>query len=504
MAASLDELRTVLVETWGVLTRQDWDALALRRKTVSGVLDKLAATTRFQRAGESLPYLTPSLRKAITDNKIDDPVTELGGRRWLRLVELTPGGQGAVWVACPCEPGRDPATLVALKEPRTPAAAPALRSEIGALLQVGPCEHIAPLVAYDRVSGRLATRLVNGPNLEELCQPPRVRLSYAEVVRIGIDACAALAAVHACGLIHKDLKPANVVLDESGRAVLIDFGLAVDPRSSGPRAGGTPYYIAPEVLQAQSAPDLRADIFSLSATLYRLLAGQPPHFHQCIHPGRYRSSGAVLDLRRFLFVDGSFDCDLEDLRRDVPRRLSRLIREGLSTDQARRPSDTAAFRAELEQVREQFHLMGAIEEQWRELSEVLLEAFRQVHIDDMLAGQVWVNATSICDRLEGMADDFPAVFRLHTDPAAWVDYGPILAVLPQTLKIPLRVRVTGSQLRELLNAFPDQTDRVAGTTATQLLTDLLVRTLEEVRRISFDALAVAHEWRTVLTQYGLA
>src|SRR6185503_17344249 len=95
------------------------------------------------------------------------------------------------------------------------------------------------------------------------------RLSAREAASIGVVLTRALAAVHGAGLLHLDLKPRNVMREEGGRLVLMDFGMGQDLRRSEGEAGigGTPVYMAPERLDGQ-APTAAADIYSLGVLLY--------------------------------------------------------------------------------------------------------------------------------------------------------------------------------------------------------------------------------------------
>jgi len=126
----------------------------------------------------------------------------------------------------------------------------------------------------------IAMDLIDGPALDD-----RVRregpLSPSRAGRVGVELAEALAYAHAQGVLHRDLKPGNVLLDADGRAVLTDFGLAKDTGAGDEgltRSGlalGTPAYMPPE--QASGEPlDHRADVYGLGATLYELLTGAPP------------------------------------------------------------------------------------------------------------------------------------------------------------------------------------------------------------------------------------
>jgi serine/threonine protein kinase len=109
------------------------------------------------------------------------------------------------------------------------------------------------------------------------------RLPEAEVLSIGRQIASALLCAWQRGLLHRDVKPGNILFNEDGIPKIVDFGLArghghdaEDDKGRAPdQIWGTPYYIAPEKLRGRSE-DLRSDIYSLGATLFHALAGRPP------------------------------------------------------------------------------------------------------------------------------------------------------------------------------------------------------------------------------------
>src|SRR5258707_8394648 len=122
-------------------------------------------------------------------------------------------------------------------------------------------------------------QLISGESLEQ--RLARVgKLPPREVVRIGLQAAQGLAAAHAQGLIHRDIKPGNILLETvQDRVKLTDFGLArVAEDVKLTRSGfvsGTPLYMAPEQAIGEEV-DGRSDLFSLGAVLYEVCTGQPP------------------------------------------------------------------------------------------------------------------------------------------------------------------------------------------------------------------------------------
>lgn len=126
----------------------------------------------------------------------------------------------------------------------------------------------------------LVMELVEGEALDDLIAR-RGALAVDVALRIAAELGLALGAAHAAGILHRDVKPANVLIATDGRARLVDFGLATIGNGSDTRITrygmfvGTPEYLAPEVARGAD-PDPRGDVYALGATLYEMLTGVLP------------------------------------------------------------------------------------------------------------------------------------------------------------------------------------------------------------------------------------
>jgi serine/threonine protein kinase len=148
-------------------------------------------------------------------------------------------------------------------------------------------------------------------------------LSIPESVRIACDLLDALAHAHGHGIIHRDVKPANVVISADG-AVLLDFGIARAVAVSGTdqltRSGiavGTSSYMSPEQITAVKDLDHRSDLYSLGCVLYECMAGQPPFVN--------RNEAVVLQLHLTEPAP-----DVRTLRPDTPANLAAIVSRALA------------------------------------------------------------------------------------------------------------------------------------------------------------------------------
>jgi serine/threonine protein kinase/tetratricopeptide (TPR) repeat protein len=172
---------------------------------------------------------------------------------------------------------------------------------------------------HDRRVG-LWMELVRGESLEQSVTKHGT-LGAREAALIGLDLCSALAAVHAAGLLHRDVKAQNVMREERGRLVLMDFGTGEDLAGTN-RLVGTPLYLAPEIFRGQNA-SVQSDIYSLGVLLFYLVTGKFPVI-----------AGSMEQLAR---AHGQRQRQpLRDLRPDAPEPFVAAVERALDSDPARR------------------------------------------------------------------------------------------------------------------------------------------------------------------------
>jgi eukaryotic-like serine/threonine-protein kinase len=169
------------------------------------------------------------------------------------------------------------------------------------------------------------------------------RLSVAETLRFAEDVLGALDHAHGHGIVHRDVKPANVVLSSEG-AVLLDFGIARAVAASGndqlTRSGiavGTSSYMSPEQISAAADIDHRCDLYSLGCVLYECIAGRPPFSH--------RNEAVVLQLHLTQPAP-----DVRTVQPDTPSYLAAAIGKAMAKNPADRWPTALAMREALAAV----------------------------------------------------------------------------------------------------------------------------------------------------------
>jgi hypothetical protein len=259
-----------------------------------------------------------------------------GPGRFEVLEPVGSGGTAAVYRARDAESGAQ----VALKIMRGLSELDARRldREADALASIAH-DGIVGYVGHGRDDGGalwLAMEWIEGPPLSRVLR--RQRLTVEEIAALGRTVALALAEAHARGLVHRDLKPQNIIL--VGGAVekpkLIDFGL-VKPWNSQAATTltqtglivGTPAYMAPEQARGSADIDVRVDMFALGCVLHECLAGKAP----------FVAAHVWATLAKVLFDD---PVDIRDVRPETPAEMAEVVAALLSKDPSRRPDAASA------------------------------------------------------------------------------------------------------------------------------------------------------------------
>ncbi len=200
-------------------------------------------------------------------------------------------------------------------------------------------ENVVSVYSAGHAKGQfyIAMELVNGRNLEEVVQtdgamePMRV-LDVLRQVALGLEAA------HKAGLLHRDMKPGNILICEDGHAKVLDFGLALGLRDADTEEiiWATPYYVPPETLRGEPE-DLRTDIYALGMTLRHLLTG------------KHEFASAPVGIDDMLVCKQNLPSMAEEMP-ELPEEYCELIDHMTAYAPADRPDDYASLLAEVEEV----------------------------------------------------------------------------------------------------------------------------------------------------------
>jgi uncharacterized RDD family membrane protein YckC/tRNA A-37 threonylcarbamoyl transferase component Bud32 len=254
--------------------------------------------------------------------------------------ELGRGGMGVVWLAEQLSSSRRVALKVILPRERPTARMIERFRREGQLAAAVSHPRCVFVYGAGEVDGLpfIAMEAMSGRTLQDLLRE-RGRLPLAEAVDCALQVLDGLEAAAAVDVLHRDVKPSNCFLESDGSVKIGDFGLSksLQTESDLTVTGsflGTPLYASPEQVRGKPL-DLRSDIYSLGATLYHLIAGEPPIARA--HAGDLLAAIATEE-----------PAPLRKLRERIPPALERVVAKMLAKDPAERFSDYASLRRALE------------------------------------------------------------------------------------------------------------------------------------------------------------
>lgn len=259
----------------------------------------------------------------MTAGPVSPPATFVG--RWgeFQLIEkVGQGSFGEVYRAFDTTLQREVALKLLLATVIDPdSQAEALLREARAIARVRH-PNVVSVYGVDTHNGRVGfwSDFVNGKTLSAIVRADGP-FGAKEAAHIGIDLCKAVGAVHAAGLLHRDIKTSNAMRESGGRILLLDFGLTQE-HGAAQRVMGTTVYMAPEILSGHSAT-IASDVYSLGILLFHLLTG------------KYPVDGATLQAIRSAHESGTRQT-LLDVRPDLPEPLARAVETAANPDPLKR------------------------------------------------------------------------------------------------------------------------------------------------------------------------
>jgi serine/threonine protein kinase len=248
---------------------------------------------------------------------------------------LGAGAYGEVWVALDRNTGRQVAIKYYLHQGGLDWSI--LSKEVEKLAFLSADRYVVQLleVGWDAQPPYYVMEYIERGSLEDLLTREE-RLPPREAVALFHDVAIGLLHAHGKGVLHCDLKPANILLDQDGRPRLADFGQSRLSHEQTP-ALGTLFYMAPEQADLQAVPDVRWDVYALGALLYRMLTGAPPYRDQA-SATQFAAAPDLeerLDRYRRLIAESPLPSDHRRIK-GVDRELADIVDGCLAPDRSRR------------------------------------------------------------------------------------------------------------------------------------------------------------------------
>ncbi len=295
------------------------------------------------KAAEARPLPIPASPEPPAAEAVDPSL--LPGTPYKLVSELGRGSTGVVYQALHLDLSRTVALKLMDPDKLGGVAVDRFRAEARSIAQLSHDNLIKVFDFGVAQDGRpyYAMEYLVGESLERKLAKDG-ELPYRQAVNVALQAARALEAAHGAGVLHRDVKPGNLLVTAAGVVKLFDFGLSGEPSlaegtdSEALHVVGTPEYMAPEQAQGGGA-DARSDIYALGAVLYELVTGYQPHVA--------KNLVELIDLKRHASVVAA---SVRRPETGIPKALDQLLSKMLSADPDQRPQSAAELCAALERI----------------------------------------------------------------------------------------------------------------------------------------------------------
>ena len=327
-----------------ITTRMITTRMILAWMILRSRLSRGAAPVHHARAlGASNPAATNPLRDSVTAGKslpAESSRTQIDRYRVLKI--LGSGGFGTVYLAHDELLQRN--VSIKLPHPRRVRGPAQLQQYMNEAMMVAQLDHpkIVPVYDVGILPEGICYVVSKYIDCETLVGRMKRRISPVEAIETTIDLAETLQHVHEAGIVHRDMKPANILVNRDGEHFINDFGLAMIEVSESDRGLliGTPAYMSPEQASGEGhLVDGRSDIFSLGVILYEMLVGRRP----------FRGGSTEQILYQIRTIDHK---PLRQLNRRLPLALERVCQKALSKQKGSRYSSAIEFAGDLRRVLE--------------------------------------------------------------------------------------------------------------------------------------------------------
>lgn len=496
----LSYYRKILVDELKLCTTHEWEvAVATATGNKANTVLQVLSETKTPLAGGPCPILTQFQLQRINQSDSGQSLLLKGGD-YVLVDQRGTGGQGTVFRARQRIAGSGE-RVVALKIVTLPDSTSSefvrFQNECMFLCdqskRTASCSEyvVNGLGCFDQgAQSVLVMEWLDGHTLHEVVEMrhKRVgRLPLRQVLRLIKSVISGLQFLHNNGCVHRDIKPKNLVLVEKPNdkyfVCIVDLGLVklqTKPVTTPGQLMGTYYFTAPECFRDAAQTDVRADIFSIAATLFFLLTGEPPGFELFARYDPRPGSKEFQDFEIWRSTTNSWKrTRLSEIRPEIPQALSDLVWQSLSSNADDRPADVADFASVFDPVLEATQKARDLQKSFPSLRQSLFQVVSQA-VKDLLVHTPLMNSKQF-------TSDARKSLQKHSFPNGME----LPECLPSSKAFQTRLEILDLELQNVLLRF--DLHQVTFTSLVDSGMQTLVDDLYRFQRLLPKFLALQHE-----------